>query len=169
MTTQTRMGPDVQSAPEIAAAVRQSVSLVKLLGTSFGLTTGPKQSDDCDNWELVGPALLFSAASCLTSILHLATMNVPRREQDASVLLRRLYEHAVDFSWIAIDATNHLKRWVADYYFYRLELEDEFVRLGQGEMTPEVRSRYEAYIAAVRGLPKYCRELMLLTHIGILA
>ena len=38
-------------------------------------------------------------------------LEAPRREQDAIVLLRRLYEHVVDFAWIAIDPAINAKKW----------------------------------------------------------
>lgn len=106
-----------------------------------------------DNWDVVAPAMLFSAASCLLSIRSLASVAAPRREQDASVLLRRLYEHVVAFAWIALDPPIHAKKWVADDYYHRLKIDDEIKKLGHPGLRPATRSGFEQYLQAHGRMP----------------
>ena len=146
--------PDAQSTPEIAAAMRQIDRLLRLVGVPVTITSTQDEPRELHNWDLVAPAMLFSAASCLLSLRYLAEAPAPRRDQDASVLLRRLYEHVVDFAWIAIEPTANAPRWVADDFYYRLKLDDDFVQLGRGALSAEKRQNYQAYVDAQRGLPQ---------------
>jgi hypothetical protein len=138
--------PDAQAMPEIARAMRQIDRLIPLVGAPVQVTTTQQVPNELHNWELVGPAMLFSATSCLVSIRWLAESRTPRRDEDASVLVRRLYEHAVDFAWIAVNATVNAPKWVADDFRHRLEADDDLKLIDASTLTPEVRAEYQAFI-----------------------
>lgn len=146
--------PDARATPEIVAAMRQIDRLVSLVANPVTVVSTQLQPRELHNWELVAPAMVFSAASCLLSLRYLAEAAAPRRDQDAFVLLRRLYEHLVDFAWIAIDPGTHAARWTADDLFYRLKLDDDFVKLGRGALSAEVRAEYQTFIDKHDGLPQ---------------
>lgn len=149
-----KAGTDAAATPEIRAAMMQAERLLRLV--TFPFTVDSKVQPEPrvqDNWDVVAPAMLFSASSCLLSIRLLAETQAPRREQDAIVLLRRLYEHVVDFAWIAINPAVHAKKWVADDRFYRLKIDDDFAKLGRAELASSKRAEFEQYIKANGRMP----------------
>jgi hypothetical protein len=81
--------PDARATPEIERAMRQIDRLIPLVGAPVTVTTQRAVPNELDNWDLVAPAMLFSATSCLVSLRWLAEARTPRREEDAIVLLRR--------------------------------------------------------------------------------
>ena len=154
VVTQGTPRPDAMATREIHAAMVQSEHLLRLV--DFPLTVeSPVRPEPRvqDNWDVVAPAMLFSASSCLLSLRLLAETPAPRREQDAIVLLRRLYEHIVDFAWIAIDPAVHVKKWVADDRYYRLKIDDDFARLGQAQLKPTKRTEFDQYLKAHGRMP----------------
>jgi len=148
-------GTDAAATPEVRSAMLQSERLLRLV--KFPVQGESKVQPEPRvqyNWDIAGPAMLFSASSCLLSIRLLAESRAPRREQDAIVLLRRLYEHVVDFAWIAIAPAINAKKWLADDYEHRIKVDNEFARLGQPALEAAKRSTYEQFIAANRpGMP----------------
>lgn len=126
--------------------MRQIDRLVQLVGTPVKVTTVHPVPNELHNWDLVAPAMLFSATSCLVSLRWLAEAQAPRRDEDASVLLRRLFEHAVIFAWIAMDPTRNAPKWVADDYAHRLKVDADFVRLGRKGLEQEQRDDFQAFI-----------------------
>lgn len=146
--------PDAQATPEIAAAMKQIDRLITLVAQPVTVVSAHPEPRELHNWDLVAPAMIFSAASCMLSLRYLAESPPPRRDQDAFVLLRRIYEHVVDFAWIAINPAEHAPRWVGDDLFYRLKLDDDFVKLGRGTLSPEKRAEYQAFVDAHAGLPQ---------------
>src|SRR5882724_3008374 len=98
MATRKPPQPDARATDEIVAAMRQIDRLVMLVADPVTVTSTQPEPRELHNWDLVGPAMVFSAASCLLSLRYLAEAAAPRRDQDAFVLLRRLYEHVVDFA-----------------------------------------------------------------------
>lgn len=146
--------PDSSASPEIRAAMVQTDRLLRLVDFPIRVaSTMLPEPRTLDNWQVAAPAMLFSAANCLLSIRLLATVAAPRREQDALVLLRRLYEHVVDFAWISIAPDKNAKQWVGDDYHYRLKIDDEFKKLGQPGLTPENRTKYEQYLKTHGRMP----------------
>lgn len=146
--------PDATASPEVRDAMVQMERLLRLV--DFPIHVDSKVTPEprvLDNWDVVAPAMLFSATNCLLSIRLLASVGAPRREQDAMVLLRRLYEHAVTFAWIAIDPQQHAPKWVADDYYHRLKIDDEFTKLGQPGLEHAKRSQYQQYIATHGRMP----------------
>ncbi|MBX3159182.1 MAG: hypothetical protein KF773_24650 [Deltaproteobacteria bacterium] len=149
-----KAGTDAAATREIQLAMFQSERLLRLVHFPMTIESDVRPEPRVqDNWHVVAPAMLFSASSCLLSIRLLAETQAPRREQDAIVLLRRLYEHVVDFAWIAIDPETHAKKWVADDRFYRLKIDDDFKRLGQPGLEPTKRLEYEQYVKAHGRMP----------------
>jgi hypothetical protein len=147
-------GTDAAATPEIRAAMIQSERLLRLVNFPYTVVSRVNPEPRVhDNWDVVAPAMLFSASSCLKSIRLLAATSAPRREQDASVLLRRLYEHVVDFAWIAINPAVHAGKWVADDRFYRLKIDSDFVKLGQPGLDSNTRLRFEKGIEATGRMP----------------
>ena len=118
---------DASATPDIARAIKQINNLLRLMPAEAisVSSSGSLESRELHNWDVVAPAILFSAANCMLSLRLLAETLVPCREQDASMLLRRVYEHLVLFAWIAIDPETNAKRWVADDYKYRILIHDE--------------------------------------------
>jgi hypothetical protein len=149
-----KAGTDAAATPEIRAAMMQTERLLRLVKFPLSVESKVKPEPRVqDNWDVVAPAMLFSASSCLLSIRLLAETQAPRREQDAIVLLRRLYEHVVDFAWIAIDPAVNAKKWVADDRFYRLKIDDDFAKLGQSEIAPDKRADFEQYVKTNGRMP----------------
>lgn len=146
--------PDEAASAEIRAAMVQTDRLLRLVEFPLRIeSTVTPEPRVLDNWEIAAPAMLFSAANCLLSIRLLATVAGPRREQDAVVLLRRLFEHVVDFAWIAIDPAAHAKKWVAEDFYYRLKIDDEFTKLGQTGLTPANRANFDQYVGENGRMP----------------
>lgn len=137
---------DAQAAPEIERAMRQIDRLVPLVGAPVTVTTAQPVPNELHNWDLVAPALLFSATSCLVSLRWLAEARTPRRDEDAIVLLRRLYEHAVIFAWIAIDPATNAPRWVAEDYSHRLRTDSDLTRIGGSGLPQGTRDKFQAFI-----------------------
>lgn len=128
--------------------------LLRLCNRYFPLTVRPKiltptGDSEQDNWELVAPAFVFTGMSCLCSILALGQFGLPRSgTQDANVLLRRLYEHAVTFAWIAVDPDVHVRAWLASDYENRLKINRELRDLGDAGLAAATEQKYKSYVAA---------------------
>jgi hypothetical protein len=136
-------------------AFTTSKLLLGLCDRHFPLPVKPKTlmpagDSEQDNWELVAPAFVFTGMSCLCSILALGQFRgLPRGgTQDASVLLRRLYEHAVTFAWIAADPDVHVRAWLASDYENRLKANRELRELGDAGLSAATEQKYKSYIAA---------------------
>jgi hypothetical protein len=145
-TNQQPSVPDARATPTIEAAMRQIDRLIPLVGAPVTVTTERDVPNELYNWDLVAPAMLFSATSCLVSLRWLAEAQTPRRDEDAIVLLRRLYEHAVIFAWIAIDPAVNAPRWVAEDYQHRLRANTDLARIGVPGLTQQTRSDFQAFI-----------------------
>lgn len=138
--------PDAEATPRIRAAMQQIDRLLGLLPNDLIVQTlEGTEGRELHNWDVVAPAMLFSAANCLLSLRWLAMTPAPRREQDASILLRRVYEHVVCFAWIAVNPAVNARRWVAYDYKYRLAADQELQRLGKAGIDPDTREKFEAF------------------------
>lgn len=127
--------PDATASVEIADAMHRLGQLISLApGPYHGKSSMQPQPRELYNWEIVAPAMVFSAVSCALSLISLAGADAPRREQDAFVLTRRLFEHLIQFSWIAIDPTTHCKRWVDDDTFYRVKTHKRLNEIGKPQL-----------------------------------
>lgn len=118
----------------------------------YEVTTGAltKNGDsEQDNWDLVAPGFVFTGASCLCSIIALAYSGLPRGgTQDAFVLVRRLYEYAVTFAWIAVDPPVHVKAWLASDYENRLKVNKELRELGDNGLEAKTERKYRQYVTS---------------------
>lgn len=144
------MGDEREKSLGLATAEQ----LLLLANTKFPFDVSPSVltadgDAELDSWEIAAPAFLFTGMTCLVSIVALGKMSLPRGgSQDAFVLLRRLYEHAVTFAWIATDPERNAKAWVASDFQQRLKVHRELVELGHAGLRPATEAKYRAYIAA---------------------
>ncbi len=145
--------PDAQAVPAIQAAIVQTDRLLRLVTFPYIVETKSTNPRAQDNWELVAPAMLFSASNCLLSLCTLAGGPAPRREQDAWVLLRRLYEHVVSFAWVAADPLVNAARWASGDYYYRLQTDDDSKKLGRPGLSPVERAKFEQHLQAHKPMP----------------
>jgi hypothetical protein len=75
-----------------------------------------------DAWPLVGTGLLAHCAAIAQSVDRLELSGA---ENDAFRLLRSLYDHAVMFAWLAVDAPTRLMLWRLDDLGERLKADRE--------------------------------------------
>ena len=145
------MHTDAAANPETRRAMVQAEKLLRVIPFPLEVSAplANPHGASLDTWELVAPAMIFSAANCLLSIRYLAEANAPRREQDASVLLRRLYEHVVDFAWVCISPAEHSKLWTAKDLRSRITIDDELRRLGHSGLEQQVRQNFDNYARAI--------------------
>jgi len=146
--------PPDSSIVEVALAQRRIARLLELLGSHRTVTTAHPNPQELSNWDLVGPAMLFSAGSVLASLSHLANSPIPGRQQDALILTRRLYEHVVEFAWIAINPVVNAPRWVAEDLHHRVKVDDDAKLLGHPGLDPSKRHAYEVESKKYKRLPK---------------
>lgn len=64
-----------------------------------------------EDWSLASTAYLVKASGTLESMLMLLGEE-EKRAHDATILLRSLYENVLVFSWIGINPTANLPRWI---------------------------------------------------------
>jgi len=108
-----------------------------------------RRGSDFGDRQLVAPAFIFAGCTCVLSIFAILKAALPRNgSQDAFVLLRRLYEYAVTFSWIAIDPAVNTKAWLAHDYKSRLKMNRELKDLGVPGIDPTAEAKFQNYIAA---------------------
>ena len=63
------IGPDARATPTIAAAMGQIDALLRLMPNDIVIeSAAPQNGRELHNWDVVAPAMLFSAASCLLSL-----------------------------------------------------------------------------------------------------
>jgi len=87
------------------AIAEMSHAVLALVSRHFPMRVEP---GDIEDWRVVGPALIAKAADHLRSI----TLLLPgRREADANILVRALYETVVLFAWIAIEPQRRVGNW----------------------------------------------------------
>jgi hypothetical protein len=83
-----------------------------------------------DDWNIVGPAVLVSAARHLRAITHLqATF-----PSGVIVwqLVRSLFEYVTTYAWVAADTDARTPQWLKSDYQYRLKLANDLERLSEG-------------------------------------
>jgi hypothetical protein len=108
-----------------------------------GNSTGP-----WDAWPVAGPALLAHATSILNAIFLLR----PHDAHNASSrLLRSLYDHVVNFAWLAIDPPAHLALWRKSDLEERLKMDRDFRDAGEQLLSAEAREQMERDVASVGG------------------
>lgn len=99
-------------------------------------------------WPLVGPALLAHATSNLKSIFLLRPHEA---HNDASRLVRSLYDHVVTFAWLAVDPPARLGPWRKADLEERLKVDNEFIDACEQLLPPAAREQMERDIAGIEG------------------
>jgi hypothetical protein len=99
-------------------------------------------------WPLVAPALLAAATGSLKSIFVLRPHEA---HNDASRLLRSLYDHVVTFAWLAVDPPGRLAPWREADLRKRLTMADEFEEVGIELLSPDARADMERDVARTEG------------------
>ncbi|MBK7539974.1 MAG: hypothetical protein IPI49_32395 [Myxococcales bacterium] len=148
------LSSDAEATPTIQIAMAQIDRLLTLVPNKIVTKSdAPENGRELHNWNTIAPAIVLSAANCLLSLRCLAQTGPPRREQDANILLRRLYEHVVCFAWLAIEPNVNCKQWVAYDYRYRLIADEEMQQEGELGLSSEERANFEAYRSANKDMP----------------
>jgi hypothetical protein len=102
---------------------------------------------DGDPWPLVGPALLAHATGTLRSIFVLAPTG---SHNDASRLLRSLYDHVVTFAWLGAKPTaDRLAAWRKHDLEERLKADTEAMKAGEPLLEDAVRRQMEVDVESI--------------------
>jgi len=109
-----------------------------------GDATGPQTA-----WPMVGPALLAHATSSLRSIVF--RLRPDEVHNDASRLLRSLYDHVVTFAWLAADPPPRLALWRKEDLEERLKIHREFAAAGEQLIPDADREQMERDVARLEG------------------
>jgi hypothetical protein len=100
-------------------------------------------------WRMVGPALLAHATSGLRSIVF--RLRPDGAHNDASRLLRSLYDHVVTFAWLAADPPTRLLLWRKEDLEERLKMHREFAEAGEQLLPDADREQMERDVARIEG------------------
>jgi hypothetical protein len=100
-------------------------------------------------WPMVGPALLTHATSNLRSIVF--RLRPDGAHNDASRLLRSLYDHVVTFAWLAADPLPRLALWRKEDLKERLKIHREFETVGEQLLSDADREQMERDVARIEG------------------
>lgn len=109
-----------------------------------GDATGPQTA-----WPMVGAALLTHATSSLRSIVF--RLRPDGAHNDASRLLRSLYDHVVTFAWLAEDPPMRLALWRKEDLEERLKIHREFAAAGEQLLADPDRRQMERDVARLEG------------------
>lgn len=102
-------------------------------------------------WPMVGPALLAHATSSLRSIVF--RLRPDDAHNDASRLLRSLYDHVVTFAWLGADPPPRLALWRKEDLEERLKIHREFAAAGEKLIPDADREQMERDVARLEGKP----------------
>jgi len=100
-------------------------------------------------WPLVGSGLLVHATSSLRSIVF--RLAPDGAHNDASRLLRSLYDHVVTFAWLASDPPSLLPVWRKSDLQERLKMDREARSAGEQLLADDVREQMERDVAGIDG------------------
>lgn len=100
-------------------------------------------------WPMVGPALLAHATSSLRSIAF--RLRPDEAHNDASRLLRSLYDHVVTFAWLGADPPPRLALWRKEDLQERLKIHREFAAAGEQLIPDAEREQMEHDISRLAG------------------
>jgi len=100
-------------------------------------------------WPMVGRALLVHATSSLRSIVF--RLRPDDAHNDASRLLRSLYDHVVTFAWLGADPPPRLALWRKEDLEERLKIHREFAAAGEQLIPDADREQMERDIAHLEG------------------
>lgn len=133
-----------QLSDSIALRATALIELVEGRLEVEGDATGPRTA-----WPMVGPALLTHATSSLRSIVF--RLRPEGAHNDASRLLRSLYDHVVTFAWLAADPPSRLALWRKEDLEERLKIHREFAAAGEQLLPDAEREQMERDVARVEG------------------
>jgi hypothetical protein len=100
-------------------------------------------------WSLVAPGLLVHATSCLRSIVF--RLGPDGAHNDASRLLRSLYDHVLTFAWLASDPPGLLPVWRKADLEERLKIDREVRGAGDQLLADADRDQMEHDVAGIEG------------------
>lgn len=133
--------------------LRHYVPLIPRTVSALHRRAHPTPASFVEDWRTVNaPAFLASGFDCLTSLLCL-TETAAKQEHDCWGLLRRLYDCALMFCWIAIDPGDHFIRWLASDFKYRLEGAKESGEPIDPDVEPFMRTLVEHARDNKKGIP----------------
>ncbi|MGH3429981.1 MAG: DUF5677 domain-containing protein, partial [Mycobacteriales bacterium] len=135
---------DPSSPDSIALRATALIDLVEGRLEVEGDATGPQTA-----WPMVGPALLAHATSSLRSIVF--RLRPDGAHNDASRLLRSLYDHVVTFAWLAADPPARLALWRKEDLEQRLKIHREFAAAGEQLLPDTDREQMERDVARIEG------------------
>jgi hypothetical protein len=100
-------------------------------------------------WPFVASGLLVHATSCLRSVIF--RLGPDGAHNDASRLLRILYDHVVTFAWLASDPPALLAIWRKADLQARLKMDREASVAGEQLLADHDREQMERDIAGIEG------------------
>jgi hypothetical protein len=112
---------------------------------------------DHDAWPLIGAAFL---SRMTTTLRHIMDLQPRGRVVDAGTLLRSLYEHLVQFAWLAADPSPaRIEEWRRDDLQKRLTADNDARLRGVELFTDQGRRDLENQIASMTGKPLVLEQL----------
>jgi hypothetical protein len=112
---------------------------------------------DHDAWPLIGAAFL---SRMTTTLQHIIDLQSRGRGVDAGILLRSLYEHLVQFAWLAADpSAARIEEWRKDDLHKRLTADTDARQRGVWLYGDEGRRQLESQVAGMTGNPLILEQL----------
>lgn len=133
--------------PEPDLIALRAAALIDLVEPSLDVESdagGPQTA-----WPMVGPALLAHATSSLRSIIF--RLRPDEAHNDASRLLRSLYDHIVTLAWLGADPPRRLALWRKEDLEERLKIHREFAAAGEQLLPDADRAQMERDVAHLDG------------------
>jgi hypothetical protein len=112
-------------------------------------TQGHLEIEGGPGWPLVASGLLVHATSCLRSVVF--RLGPDGAHNDASRLLRSLYDHVVTFAWLASDPPALLPVWRKVDLEERLKMDREVRAAGDRLLADPDREQMKRDVAAIDG------------------
>ena len=112
-------------------------------------TEGHLEVEADPGWLLAAHGLLVHATSCLRSIVF--RLGPVGAHNDASRLLRSLYDHVVTFAWLASDPPALLPVWRKADLEERLKMDREVRAAGEQLLADADRAQMERDVAGIEG------------------
>ncbi|HEX6457276.1 MAG TPA: DUF5677 domain-containing protein [Thermoleophilaceae bacterium] len=140
---------DPATIAQITAARKQARALGELTRRFLPATveSGNRHGD----WPVTGYAMIARASGTLESVMSLFPR---RRNADAAVLARALYEEVVTFAWVAIDPEENARAWVRWDRRQRLKADNDVRSVGAEPLLYEdTREDFKRQLAAGDAMP----------------
>src|SRR3954452_18745241 len=87
------------------------------------------------HWRLLGTTLIARIAGIGESV---AALVVTRRQADAQILVRALYEHVLTYCWIAIDPEERVYQWRDHAVVQNRKLHNDAADFGVGILSEDM-------------------------------